>query len=71
MHGVPVPLWINPTQNRLTFYFIALVFLMLAYILMKRIVSSPTGRVIQATRENEDRVRMIGYNPVTIAPWLL
>lgn len=65
MHGVPVPMWINPTQNRLTFYFIALAFLVLAYLLMKRIVSSPTGRVIQATRENEDRARMIGYNPVT------
>ncbi|MDD2521452.1 MAG: branched-chain amino acid ABC transporter permease [Anaerolineaceae bacterium] len=65
MHGVPVPYWINPTQNRLTFYFIALVFLVVTYILMKRIVSSPTGRVIQATRENEDRSRMIGYNPVT------
>jgi len=65
MHGVPVPMWINPTQNRLTFYFIALAFLVLAYILMKRIVSSPTGRVVQATRENEDRARMIGYNPVT------
>ena len=65
MHGVPVPAWINPTQNRLTFYFIALIFLVITYILMKRIVSSPTGRVIQATRENEDRSRMIGYNPVT------
>ncbi len=47
MHGVPVPLWINPTQNRLTFYFIALVFLVIAYMLMKRIVNSPTGRVIR------------------------
>ncbi len=56
---------INPTQNRLTFYFIALTFMVVAYLLMKRIVSSPTGRVIQATRENEDRSRMIGYNPVT------
>jgi len=65
MHGVPVPMWINPTQNRLTFYFIALTFMVVAYLLMKRIVSSPTGRVIQATRENEDRSRMIGYNPVT------
>jgi len=65
MHGVPVPAWINPTQNRLTFYFIALVFLVLAYFLMKRIVNSPTGRVIQGARENEDRARMIGYNPVT------
>jgi branched-chain amino acid transport system permease protein len=31
---------------------------------MKRITNSPTGRVIIANRENEDRMRMIGYNPV-------
>jgi len=31
---------------------------------MKRFVNSPTGHVIIAIRENEDRIRMIGYNPV-------
>jgi branched-chain amino acid transport system permease protein len=31
---------------------------------MKRMVNSPTGRVIVANRENEERMRMIGYNPV-------
>jgi len=64
LHGVPVPLWLNPTQNRLTVYFISLIFLFVCYILMKRMVNSPTGRVIVANRENEDRMRMIGYNPV-------
>lgn len=65
LHGVPVPLWLNPTQNRLTVYFISLAFLIICYLLMKRMVNSPTGRVIIANRENEDRMRMIGYNPVT------
>jgi len=64
LHGVPVPLWLNPTQNRLTVYFISLIFLFVCYLLMKRMVNSPTGRVIVANRENEDRMRMIGYNPV-------
>lgn len=64
LHGVPVPLWLNPTQNRLTVYFIALIFLFVCYMLMKRMVNSPTGRVIIANRENENRMRMIGYNPV-------
>ena len=64
LHGVPVPLWINPTQNRLTVYFIALAFLLTSYLLMKRMTNSPTGRVVVANRENEDRMRMIGYNPV-------
>jgi len=64
LHGVPVPLWLNPTQNRLTIYFISLVFMFVCYMVMKRMVNSPTGRVIIANRENEDRMRMIGYNPV-------
>ncbi len=64
LHGVPVPMWLNPTQNRLTVYFIALAFLLICYLLMRRMVNSPTGRVIIANRENEDRMRMIGYNPV-------
>jgi branched-chain amino acid transport system permease protein len=65
LHGVPVPVWLNPTQNRLTVYLISLAFLVVCYLLMKRMVNSPTGRVIIANRENEDRMRMIGYNPVT------
>jgi branched-chain amino acid transport system permease protein len=64
LHGVPVPIWLNPTQNRLTVYFIALAFLAICYLVMKRMVNSPTGHVIIANRENEDRMRMIGYNPV-------
>ena len=30
---------------------------------MRRIVNSPTGRVLVAIRDNENRVSMIGYNP--------
>jgi branched-chain amino acid transport system permease protein len=64
LHGVPLPAWLNPTQNRLTVYLISLAFLLVSYLVMKRMVNSPTGRVIVANRENEDRMRMIGYNPV-------
>lgn len=65
LHGIPVPAWINPTQNRLLFYFVSLAFCVLMYLIARRIVDSPTGRVFVALRENESRVRMIGYNPVT------
>lgn len=59
-----VPDFINPTQNRLLFYFLALSFLVVMYLLLQRIVNSPTGRIFQAIRENESRVQMIGFNPV-------
>jgi len=63
LHGVPVPVWINPTQFRLRFYFVALIFAVVMYLVTRRIVNSPTGRVFVALRENESRARMIGYNP--------
>jgi branched-chain amino acid transport system permease protein len=63
LHGVPFPDWMNPNTHRLTFYFITLGFLVLMYLLMRRVVNSPTGRVMVAIRDNEDRVSMIGYNP--------
>ncbi len=63
LHGVPVPAWINPTQYRLRFYFIALAFTVVMYWFARRVVHSPTGHVFVAIRENESRARMIGYNP--------
>lgn len=65
LHGVPVPEWINPNTHRLQFYFIALLFAVVIYLLLRRVVQSPTGRVMVAVRENESRVRMIGFNPAT------
>jgi branched-chain amino acid transport system permease protein len=63
MHGVPFPAWLNPNTYRLQFYFIALAFLVLMFFVLRRVVQSPTGRVMVAVRENESRARMIGYNP--------
>lgn len=63
LHGVPVPVWLNPTQFRLRFYFVALIFAILVYLVARRVVNSPTGRIFVALRENESRAQMIGYNP--------
>lgn len=59
-----VPDFINPTQNRLLFYFLMLAFLVVMYLLLQLLVNSPTGRIFQAIRENSNRVEAIGYNPV-------
>lgn len=63
LHGFYIPAMINPTQNRLLFYFLALAFLVVMYLLLQLLVNSPTGRIFQAIRENGDRVQAIGYNP--------
>jgi branched-chain amino acid transport system permease protein len=62
LQGVIVPAFISPANERLRFYFVALVVLSLVYLLYRRFVDSPTGRVCIAIRENESRARMLGYN---------
>lgn len=58
MHGINSVL----AQNKTVFYYIILAFLIAVYILAKKLINSPTGKVLQAIRENEVRAGMIGYN---------
>lgn len=59
-----LPDWINPIQSRLAFYNIAAVLAGLTFITLRRLMNSPTGRVIAAVRENEERAQTMGYNTV-------
>jgi branched-chain amino acid transport system permease protein len=58
----PVPDWINATQHRLTFYYLALGYLVFTFWFIRRLVNSPTGRVMSGLRDNEERAIMLGYN---------
>jgi branched-chain amino acid transport system permease protein len=62
LQGVPRPEFINPATARLNFYYVALLVAILIYLLFRRFVNSPTGRVCIAIRENEDRAKMLGFN---------
>jgi len=62
LQGVVVPDFISPAGERLRLYFITLIILALVFMLYKRFVNSPTGRVCTAIRENEGRALMLGYN---------
>ena len=62
LQGVIVPDFINPAVHRLRFYALAILVLVAVYIFYKRFVSSPSGRVAVAIRENEGRAKMLGYN---------
>jgi branched-chain amino acid transport system permease protein len=63
---IAVPSWFvqNATgqPSRINSYWVALVFMVLAYGVVRRMVNSPTGRVWQAVRENEFRAGALGYN---------
>jgi branched-chain amino acid transport system permease protein len=62
LQGVVPPEYLNPVDQRLRFYFIALAILFVIYFFYKRFVDSTTGHVCVAIRENEDRATMLGYN---------
>lgn len=62
LQGAIIPEFISPATERLRLYMITLTILILVYLLYKRFVDSPTGRVSTAIRENEGRALMLGYN---------
>lgn len=49
-------------SSRLGAYYFALVFLIVMTFVLRAFVLSPTGRVLQAIRENEQRARFLGYD---------
>ena len=49
-------------KDRITFYFFVLTCLVLIFVALYRFVNSPTGRILIAVRENEQRTRSLGYN---------
>ncbi len=62
LQGVIFPAFLSTAIHRYTVYFISLTALFLTYLIYRRFVDSPTGRVCVAIRENENRALMLGYN---------
>lgn len=62
LQGINPPAWLDTNEQRLRFYFIAGGLLILVYMLYRLIADSPTGRVLVAGRENENRALMLGFN---------
>ncbi|NWF69239.1 MAG: branched-chain amino acid ABC transporter permease [Chloroflexi bacterium] len=57
-----LPAWIDPAQSRLNYYYLALILFVFTFLFIRRVISSPTGAVFKAVRENEDRAQSLGYN---------
>ncbi len=62
LQGIPKPDFLNPSTERLFFYFLSLAFMLMVYLVYVRFVNSPPGHVWVAIRENENRAKMLGYN---------
>ena len=63
MPGVPRPDFLGlDFRDPVNYYVFVSILFLLSLWLMKRIVESPLGRILQAIRENEVRAEAIGYN---------
>lgn len=51
-------------KDRLNFYYITFIFLIIITIFLYNFVKSPTGKVLQAIRENEQRAETLGYSVI-------
>lgn len=65
--GIPVPsldlgLFQVDLKRTLHFYYVAVAFCYISYLVCFRLVESPFGRVLQGIRDNENRVMFLGYN---------
>jgi len=61
LHGFAVPAYLSPTVYRTRFYFLTLIFFIVVFLTARRLINSPTGRIMIAIRDNENRATMIGY----------
>lgn len=55
----------QPSTNRLL-YFVAAIGLLAVLLVARQLVHSRLGRLLIATRDSEDRVRFLGYNPAFV-----
>lgn len=57
-----VPDWAYGPRHRVELYFLTLGLAVLIYLVLRRVLRSPFGRVLVAIRENEQRAAAVGYN---------
>ncbi|MFH1775314.1 MAG: branched-chain amino acid ABC transporter permease [Chloroflexota bacterium] len=62
--GIPYPDLGIPglTMNATSFYYLVLAVFIICFLLMRRVVNSPFGQALQGIREDERRMRHLGYH---------
>jgi len=60
-----VAVFLGPVEltGRLLLYYVVLATLIVSFLITRRILNSPFGAVLKGIRENETRVRFLGYDP--------
>lgn len=62
---ITLPDWLNPTGNRLGYYYLILALFVGVFVLIRRLIGAPLGSVLMAIRENEARAQAVGYRTLT------
>lgn len=57
-----LPELLDPERNRIVVYYVGLMLFVGTFLVIRRLVRSPAGTVLQAIRENEERAQAIGYD---------
>ncbi len=62
--GIPAPTLLPGISlgERLPLYYFTVTMLLVAYLVARRIVDSPFGRLLRGIHQNEERVKFLGYN---------
>jgi branched-chain amino acid transport system permease protein len=67
--GLPAPTlfigtWALPLSNDTSFLYVALLLLLVCWLLLRRLLNTPFGRVLAALHDNPARVPYLGYRPL-------
>ncbi len=60
------PFFFVDISNAINFFYLAVVVFVIAYLIIRKIVNSHFGTILTAIRDNETKVRALGYNVYTL-----
>jgi len=61
LNGIILPYWVVPTNKTLFFYVLVIV-IAVVYLLCRKVVGSPFGKVLLGIRDSEKRAQYLGYD---------
>jgi branched-chain amino acid transport system permease protein len=65
--GIPRPLgWLGPGKADLAYFGLVAAAVIVSVLFIRRLATSPFGRLIQAVRDDEDAVRSVGKDPASL-----
>ena len=64
INGITLPYWVVP-ENKILFFYLMVGVVLVLYLLLRRVVDSPFGKVLAAIKDQERRAQYLGYDTRT------